>query len=42
MVLPEDVQTVAPGVMAHRLPAAEGRASSDTLVAELIQSVPIP
>ena len=42
MVLPEDVQTVAPSVMAHRLPAAEGRASSDTLVAELIQSVPIP
>ena len=42
MVLPEDVQAVAPSVMAHRLPAAEGRASSDTLVAELIQSVPIP
>lgn len=42
MVLPEDVQAVAPSVMAHRLPAAEGRANSDTLVAELIQSVPIP
>jgi hypothetical protein len=42
MVLPEDVQAVAPSVMAHRLPAAEGRASSDTLVAELIQSIPIP
>jgi MoxR-like ATPase len=42
MVLPEDVQSVAPGVMAHRLPASEGRASSSTLVAELIQSVPIP
>mgnify|MGYP001605686881 CR=1 FL=1 len=42
MVLPEDVQAVAPSVMAHRLPAAEGRAISDTLVAELIQSVPIP
>jgi len=42
MVLPEDVQAVSPSVMAHRLPAAEGRASSDTLVTELIQSVPIP
>lgn len=42
MVLPEDVQAVAPSVMAHRLPPAEGRASSSTLVAELLQSVPIP
>ena len=42
MVLPEDVQAVAPGVMAHRLPAAEGRTSSGVLVAELLQSVPIP
>lgn len=42
MVLPEDVQAVAPGVMAHRLLPAEGRASSQTLVATLLQSVPIP
>jgi MoxR-like ATPase len=42
MVLPEDVQAVAPHVMAHRLPAAEGRANSSALVAELLQTVPIP
>lgn len=42
MVLPEDVQAVAPGVMAHRLLPAEGRANSQTLVATLLQSVPIP
>jgi MoxR-like ATPase len=42
MVLPEDVQAVAPSVMGHRLPVAEGRANSTTLVAELIQSVAIP
>ena len=42
MVLPEDVQAIAPHVMAHRLPPAEGRADSATLVAELLQTVPIP
>ncbi len=42
MVLPEDVQAVAPAVMAHRLAAAEGRANGTTLVDELIRSVPIP
>jgi MoxR-like ATPase len=42
MVLPEDVQAVAPGVMGHRLPPAEGRAGGGALVTELIQSVPIP
>lgn len=42
MVLPEDVQTVAPAAMGHRLQPAEGRASAATLVHELIQSVPIP
>ena len=42
MVLPEDVQAVAPHVMAHRLQAVEGRANSSTLVAELLQTVPIP
>jgi MoxR-like ATPase len=42
MALPEDVQAVAPSVMAHRLPAAEGRANSAQLVAEILQSVPIP
>jgi MoxR-like ATPase len=42
MVLPEDVQAVALSVMSHRLPAAEGGANSVTLIADLIQSVPIP
>lgn len=42
MVLPEDVQAVAPSVMAHRLPPAEGGASGGALVTELIHSVPIP
>jgi MoxR-like ATPase len=42
LVLPEDVQTVAPHVMTHRLPPAEGRTSSGALVDDLIQSVPIP
>jgi MoxR-like ATPase len=42
MVLPEDVQAVAPHVMAHRLPPAEGRAQPLALVEELIKSVPIP
>jgi len=42
MVLPEDVQAVAPAVMAHRLSPAEGRANGTTLVDELIRSVPIP
>lgn len=40
MVLPEDVQTVAPSVIAHRLrPASSGRAVS---VTRLLESVPIP
>jgi MoxR-like ATPase len=40
MVLPEDVQTVAPSVISHRLrPAGGGRAVS---VARLLESVPIP
>jgi MoxR-like ATPase len=42
MVLPEDVQAVAPHVMAHRLPPAEGRGDSAVLTGELIRSVPIP
>ena len=42
MVLPEDVQTVAPSVMAHRLPPADGGANSTVLITELLQSVPIP
>jgi len=42
MVLPEDVQAVAPAVMVHRLSPAEGRANGTTLVDELIRSVPIP
>ena len=40
MVLPEDVQSVAPSVIGHRLrPAGGGRAVS---VARLLESVPIP
>ena len=42
MVLPEDVQAVAPSVMAHRLPPAEGGVSVGVLVTDLIHSVPIP
>ena len=40
MVLPEDVQAVAPSVIGHRLrPVSGGRAVS---VARLLESVPIP
>jgi MoxR-like ATPase len=42
LVLPEDVQAVAPHVIAHRLPLAEGRANAAPLIDELMQSVPIP
>jgi MoxR-like ATPase len=44
MVLPEDVQAVAPSVMVHRLPAAANVANQagDVLVTRLIESVPIP
>ena len=42
MVLPEDVQAVAPSVMGHRLPAADARGAPLALVSELIGSVPIP
>ena len=44
MVLPEDVQAVAPGVMIHRLPPSTTVANqaSDVLVTRLIESVPIP
>jgi MoxR-like ATPase len=43
-VLPEDVQTVLPGVASHRLQAVGERAKqdSDTLARELIEAVPIP
>jgi MoxR-like ATPase len=40
MVLPEDVQEIAPSVIGHRLrPAGDGRAVS---VARLLETVPIP
>ena len=45
MVLPEDVQALAPGVFGHRLlPGAGGAAThtSAALVAHLLQAVPIP
>ncbi len=39
MVLPEDVQAVAPAVMGHRLRPADGAQAS---VARLLQGVPVP
>lgn len=44
MVLPEDVQVVAPSVMGHRLCPAEGSAqgSSEVRIEELLAAVPIP
>jgi hypothetical protein len=40
MVLPEDVQAVAPSVIGHRLrPAAGGRTVNIT---RLLESVPVP
>jgi MoxR-like ATPase len=43
MVLPEDVQAVAPNVMNHRLrPVAETEGGSARLVQALLESVPIP
>jgi MoxR-like ATPase len=43
MVLPEDVQTVAPAVIGHRLRASgEAGERRDVLVQRLIESVPIP
>jgi len=43
-VVPEDVQTVLPGVVSHRLHSASEyhRADADTLVRELIKAVAIP
>ena len=44
MVLPEDVQAVAPSVMAHRLEAGggEGQLAGRSLVRQLLGSVPVP
>ncbi|MFQ5994661.1 MAG: AAA family ATPase [Acidiferrobacterales bacterium] len=44
MVLPEDVQAVAPSVMGHRLRPAEGGAeeSAELRIERLLASVPIP
>jgi MoxR-like ATPase len=44
MVLPEDVQAVAPGVLGHRLQAAASVAgeSSEALVTRFLASVPVP
>jgi MoxR-like ATPase len=45
MVLPEDVQALAPGVFGHRLLPGAGSAATHTsaaLVADLVQAVPIP
>lgn len=44
MVLPEDVQTVAPSVMTHRLRPSEGAADepADARIERLLESVPIP
>jgi MoxR-like ATPase len=42
MVLPEDVQAVAPSVMAHRLQNTDGTHTGDEQVRELIERVAIP
>ena len=43
MVLPEDVQTIAPAVIGHRLrPAGDEAERREVLVQRLIESVPIP
>lgn len=44
MVLPEDVQAVAPGVITHRLRVAEGLAheSAQAPIEQLLSTVPIP
>ncbi|MFQ5935979.1 MAG: AAA family ATPase [Acidiferrobacterales bacterium] len=44
MVLPEDVQAVAPSVIAHRLRPAEGGDAEpfETKINDLLESVPIP
>jgi MoxR-like ATPase len=41
LVLPEDVQAIAPAVLGHRLRTAEG-APAHALVAALLESVPVP
>ncbi len=42
MVLPEDVQSIAAGVMVHRLHSAASGHQESELVQQLIDSVPIP
>lgn len=42
LVLPEDIQAVAPGVIAHRLHCADGSHASEEAAIRLIRSVPIP
>lgn len=42
MVLPEDVQSIAAGVMVHRLQSAASGQPESELVQQLIDSVPIP
>jgi MoxR-like ATPase len=42
-VLPEDVQAVLPGIIAHRLvKPGESSLSKDELAQEMIEAVPIP
>lgn len=41
-VIPEDVQTVLPGVIGHRLAAMVEQQNTEALVAQLIEEVPIP
>jgi len=41
LVLPEDVQAVAPAVISHRLRAAQDASASADVVTRLVQSVPI-
>jgi len=41
-VIPEDVQTVLPGVIGHRLAAMVEQQNTEALVTQLIEEVPIP
>ena len=41
-VIPEDVQTVLPGVIGHRLPAMAEQQNTQALVSQLIEEVAIP
>ena len=41
-VIPEDVQTVLPGIIGHRLAALAEHQSAPALIDQLLKEVPIP